>query len=369
MWVVQCKCMGKVRGMPPSAPRNHAIDVARALAVIGVVYNHSVDGLLAGGLLDPDGTAARLNAALYIFRMPALALLLGLFIPRAVAKRGATGYVRERVVFAVWLYLLWFFLQTGVEIATSSMKNNPTPPSALLEVWSMPAHLWFLPYLAVSALVISVAAPWLNRRRAALVLGGLAVLSLVVWDWNPAVFGLRGLSLLLFTAVGAALGMGRLGSWLNAPLWRWGAAGFGAVLAFWGLWQLGMGPGTAGSREMSYSTIAVSMTGALLGIVALLAAAAALSQVGAARRALGYVGQRTLEVYLAHVIVTAGTRIVLSRLGFDGEVLLLAVFIAGVIAPLVLAYVAPRVRCGWLFAPPAPLARWSRSVSREPATV
>lgn len=355
--------------MTPAPPRNHAIDVARALAVTGVVINHSIDGLVGSGIIDPASRVAEINGMLYIFRMPALALLLGLFIPRAVTKRGAAGYVRERVTLAVYLYVLWFFIQTSVEIATSSMKNTPRGVSDLLQIWTMPAHLWFLPYLAVSALVITFAAPWVTRRRAIVVLVVLAGVALATWDWNPLLFGLRGFSLLLFTALGAAIGMGRLGRALNGPLWIWGALGLVAAAGFAVLWHMGMSPGTAGSSKLPLDTVAVSIAGALLGIVVLLAMAAALAHVSVIRRIVGYVGEHTLEVYLAHVIVTAGTRIVLARLGFESEGLFLIVVVsAGVIAPLALAYVAPRVGCRWLFQPPGPLARWSKAASSEVKT-
>lgn len=113
------------------------------------MLNHSIDGVLDTGLLASTSALAQVNAALYIFRMPALAFLLGLFIPRSLAKRGTHRYLADRVGLVLYLYLLWFFIQGSAEILTSGVKNNPRDPASLLRVWDTFAHLWFLPFLAV----------------------------------------------------------------------------------------------------------------------------------------------------------------------------------------------------------------------------
>lgn len=56
------------------------IDIFRGIAVIGVVLSHAVDGLLGAGLLAPGAALWLFNNWMYAFRMPAIALVLGLFI-------------------------------------------------------------------------------------------------------------------------------------------------------------------------------------------------------------------------------------------------------------------------------------------------
>lgn len=351
--------------------RIEAIDIARALAVLGVVFNHSVDGLLAAGIVSNGSFIADLNGALYMVRMPALAFVLGLFLPRACEKRGVRGYIREKVMFATYIYVIWFMIQTVVEIATSSLKNSPREMESLFAVWSMPAHLWFMPYLAVSAVVLGLTAPWRTTARSVVVLFVLAIGSILAWGWNPATFGLRGLCLLAFTGAGALIGVQRLGAALTQHLIVWMCSGAAALYGFILLLGVGVAPGTVpqlGYYGFGEST--VSAVTAALGIIVLLAFAVLLSHIPKVRGMLRTLGAKTLEIYLAHVIVVAGTRIALVRLGIESETVFLTIAILlGVGAPVVLASFAPRLRLSWLFCVPGALGRWSRAANRNPLVV
>lgn len=343
--------------------RIHAIDIARALAIIGVVFNHTVDGLLGSGLLNENSSIADFNQALYIFRMPALAFVLGLFMPRAAEKRGTHGYIREKVTFAVYIYLIWFIIQMLAEIATSSMKNTPRGWDGLLTVWSMPAHLWFMPFLAVASIVIALAAPWRSATRRIGALSTLGIVSIISWGWNPDIFGLRGLSLLVFTAAGAALGSKRLGTALSSNPISWACFGIASLCGFVLLQMRGITPGTqddSGSYDLTESI--QSLTAAASGIVMLLSAAVMLSHVPGLRGGLREIGSKTLEIYLAHVIIVAGTRIASQKIGMDSEVTVLSIaMVLGIGVPLLMSVLAPRLRMSWLFQTPGALGDWSRS--------
>ncbi|MFD0045368.1 acyltransferase family protein [Pseudarthrobacter scleromae] len=345
-----------------------AIDIARALAIIGVVFNHTVDGLVASGIVDDSSTIAAFNRALYVFRMPALAFVLGLFMARAAEKRGTAGYIREKVTFALYIYLVWFVIQTLVEIATSSLKNSPRGWDSLLEVWAMPAHLWFMPFLAVSAVVVSIAAPWRSSARAATAVALVGVGSVLAWGWNPAIFGLRGLTLLVFTMAGATIGAKRLGAAMEVNFIGWVSFGLASFSGFILLHSAGIRPATLNSGgPYDLAANAFSALAATLGIITLLTLAVILSRVPTLRSALRSVGTKTLEIYLAHVIIVAGTRIVLDKMGVSSEVVfILTAMILGIAAPLVLATLAPRLHLKWLFATPGPLGTWSKAANHQP---
>lgn len=347
-----------------------AIDVARALAIIGVVLNHTIDGLVSSNIADPLSPVAQFNSALYIFRMPALAFLLGLFIPRAIEKRGVPGYLRERVTFALYLYVVWFVIQSLLEITTSSLKNTPRGWDSLLEIWSMPAHLWFLPYIALSTIVVTLVAPWRNRARLIGGLLALVALSIASWGWVPDLFGMRGLSLLAFTAAGAAIGMVRISRWATERKAVVVAIGAAAIPAFVVLNGIGMVPGTA-SKPATYGLGSdwmihpISILGAVIGVVALFGLAVVLARLLRVGGWLSIVGLYTLEIYLAHVAVVAGCRIFLQLAGVESVlVFLFAALIFGLGAPLVLAKFAPRLRLGWLFKVPGALGHWSRAANK-----
>lgn len=54
-------CMGKAEGL---TERVHAIDIARAIIIIGVVFSHAIDGLTDAGIVGVDSAVAKLNEAL-----------------------------------------------------------------------------------------------------------------------------------------------------------------------------------------------------------------------------------------------------------------------------------------------------------------
>ncbi len=329
--------------------RSAAIDVARGVVILGVVLNHTVDGLLAAGALPDDGALAEVNRLLYLFRMPALVLLVGLFVPSGVARSGVGGYVLRRARLLLWLYLVWFVVQTLAELATSGVRNGSGSASDLLRVWVPPAHLWFLPFLAVATAVV---APTVVARRRLPWTVALVVVGVALWGVNANVVGVRGLCLVGFLALGAALGLPRLARLLDA---RPSALVVAAVLAG-GLFLVVATSAPTVPATMSepagLATRVVSAVAATLGVVAVLALAALAARVGVLRRPLQHVGGRTLEIYLAHVVVVAGVRIVLTRLDVPVPVTVVACVVAGVAVPLLLATACRRAGVRFLFETP-----------------
>lgn len=346
---------------PVRPQRVHAIDVARAVAIIGVAANHSIDGMLNAGLIPPDHALETVNSALYLFRMPALAFLLGLFVPRAVTKRGRLGYMRERISLMLYLYLLWYALQSAAEAATSGLKNMPRDTGSIWSVWITFAHLWFLPFLIVTSVVLAVSRPWVSRSRGLVVGGALLGVSLVTWGWNPDVFGLTGLSLLVFAAAGSIVGLPRLGALMQRSVWGWTAVGALGLAALVLIDQLDVVPGTV-PASASLAQSVLSLCAAVAGTVALLAVSVLLSHVRPLRGLLAAIGRRTLPIYLAHVIVVAGVRVVLLALGVDEPFVIVAIAVPlGVAVPFVAAVFAePRPWANWVFDLPRPWKTWSQ---------
>jgi fucose 4-O-acetylase-like acetyltransferase len=344
---------------PAAAPRRvEAIDVARAAAIIGVVANHSIDGMFTAGVVPPGHALDSVNSALYIFRMPALAFLLGLFVPRAVAKRGRVGYVVERASLMLYLYLLWFILQNLAETATNGLKNTPRSTEDLWAVWQPFAHLWFLPFLVVTAVTLALLEPWRGTVRRVCAGGGLLAVALLTWGWNPDFFGLTGLSLIVFAAAGSMVGLPRLGRLMQRSLLRWWVTGAAATAVFLLLLGPDLVPSTLPVQADAGQRI-LSLTAAATGTVVLLALSVVVSRIPAFRTLLAAVGRRTLPIYLAHVIIVAGVRVALVEAGSDDPVLILtAALVMGVALPIGAAVLAERWWwAAWIFDLPAPLKR------------
>ena len=349
----------------PAQPRRRfdTIDAYRGIAVIGVVFSHAVIGVGGEGLLEEGSRLTAMNEWMYAFRMPAIALVLGLFISSGVNKYGTRGYIARRAVVAVYLYLVWYVIQMGAEIATSSVKNHPVTFSDAIQVWSPPAHLWFIPYIAVSALVIALVRPW--DRLPWLTLPLLVGFSIAGWGWAPNIVGLRGLSLLGFSAVGACIGVRRFGSWLDRWQWPIIAAGIASFIASVMLRTYEIVPASVAAtpEEMAMGRgawLLPSVAMAWLGQFILAGAAIAAMKIPVVGRALAAVGRHTLSVYLAHIIVIAGFRIILVRLGVDSvPVLMTVLMIAGVGLPLLAERMVRGTPLRYVFDTPPRLLRWA----------
>lgn len=329
--------------------RVRAVDVARALAVIGVVFNHTVDGLVKAGIVSHDHPLYAANTCLYLFRMPALALLLGLFIPRAVEKRGTWVYLAQRGALMIYLYLIWTILEGLTEAATNGLRNGSRSFGSLLTVWHPIAHLWFLPFLVAATALVAAARPWITRPPAVVASVALIVYTVLAWGWNPNIVGVRGLSLVGFVVVGSAIGADRMGRLMTGGIARWLPVGGVSAIAFVLLLPLSPMAPTL-SSDAPLGTRFVSVVAAALGTCVLLTVAVVLGRVRSGVGWVADIGRKTLAIYLAHVVCAAGARVALQHLGVRDPLIYGSVcLVVGVGLPLLAATLAPRLHIAWLF--------------------
>lgn len=347
--------MNSSPGIPQT--RSTPIDIARGIAIIGVVFNHTVDGLIGAGLLAETTAVGQVNAALYIFRMPALFFLVGLFIPSGVTRRGAVEYLRSRTALLIWLYLLWQVIQGSVQAATNGVRNGETSLVDILTVWYPLAQLWFLPTLALGTAIVVLSRCWEATRSGRAILATLVVFGVLAWGWDLEFIGLRGLALVAFLALGAAIGLPRMTRLLGRHPVVWAAVAAIALVGTLSLSPFGTEPATVfGSASLAGRML--SLLAAALGVVAVLAISVVASRIPVLSPALVAVGGRTLGIYLMHIVVVAGGRVILTALGVDSVGVMLALLLpAGVVVPMVVESLARRIHLGWLFALPEPFAR------------
>lgn len=333
--------------------RERSVDIARGLAIVAIVLGHVNRGLMASDLgvtWGPD-----LDRVLYLFHLSAFAYLSGLFLQHGLARRGRRLFLTQRVTLFLWLYVVWHLLQVAVKIVTASLVNSPASWSDLVRLWIPEGQLWFLPWLVSVTLVVSLWGPWASQSRAyALVL--LAVcLALATWGVDPLPAFSRGLALLLPFTLGALLGPDGhrrvfAGPW-SMPL---AVAGIGA-LAVVGLATQATPP-TVDTPDRTVLTVALGVGGCLAGTIGVLALSGWLARLGELRL-LSFLGQRSLEIFLAHIVAASGTRILLERAGLEVPLAHLIIgTVAGLSAPLVLWAVVRRWRISGLFDLPKPLA-------------
>lgn len=298
-----------------------------------------IDGVTSAGLLEHSAPLYLFNEWFYAFRMPAIALVLGLFISYGAEKYGTKTYIARRAVFALYMYVIWYVIQMSAEVLTSSLKNYPVTIGRALSIWDPPAHLWFVPYIAVSAAVIAFVRPW--ERRPWLTVPLLVLGSIAVWGWSPSFVGLGGLALIGFSTVGALIGVDRARTIFTQKR-GWvalvGGAALLAALPFFGT-EIVPASVAANPERIEAGRLAwllPSVTLAWLGQFIIAGVVVVIVLIPRARDVFALVGRSTLSIYLAHIIVVAGLRIGLMAVGVDSLAILVPVLlVAGVALPLI----------------------------------
>lgn len=333
--------------------RDQSVDIARGIAIVAIVMGHVWRGMAAAGLVASDRAFLLFDRGLYFFHLAVFVFVAGLFVRQSLVKRGTDAYLRSRLWLFAYLYVLWAVLQGLVKIVTGSLVNNPTNLTDLLRLWIPEGQLWFLPFMIVMTLIAVIYRPW-TRPYLALLFAGAA--SLAAWGVEGPFIGMRGLSLTVFFVAGAALGAPRFARFMQrlGPALALGAAAvLGILYALLLLGTDALAPTISGhAREVDDVSLGVLATVVSTGAALFLSRA--LTAVRGLAQLLAFLGRRSLEIFLAHIIATAGTRIVLVQLGVNSPALHLFMgTVVGVMAPLVLWWVTDRAGLGrWLFSTP-----------------
>ncbi len=335
----------------PALVRDRSVDAARGIAIVAIVLGHVERGLASASLL-PYDTALTLDQLLYLFHLATFAYLSGLFVRRSVERDGVRRTLSRRVVLFIWLYLLWTLIQGTVRIAASSVANTQVTVGDIAKIWIPEGQLWFLPWLIAVTVVAAMAQPWRNRALGAAVLFLAALLALAVWGYDPPYAFTRGWALLLPFLAGCVVTQTRHAAAARRLVPVLGTAVIGSGAWWWiGLTTEATTPTTGGDGR-TVVTVALGVLGCLAGTLATLALAALV-----ARSPLGgviaLVGRRSLEIFLAHIVVASGARIVLQQAGVSDPWLHLVLGTTlGVAVPIGVAVAAERMRWSWVYGTP-----------------
>jgi len=343
---------GRLR-RPDDAPRDRSLDVAKGLAITAIVVSHVLRGLAGGDDL-PRKSAAflEIDDALYSWHVAVFALVAGVFLRPGVEKRGQFAYLRPRVILFVYLYLVWTVIQAGVQFLSGAAEDGTQDVDGFFVAFPVAyGQLWWLGFMVMATLAGSLVRPWLTRGRA--IGSSLVVLavSLIAWGWTgPWVFE-EGVALLSFFWAGVLAGRAGLAR-LTTSAWTPWVAGVGIALGVGLLFLTDPMPPSSWIGPRTASAIA-------LGVVtssALCAGVLALSGLLARTRLmhpLALLGERSLEIFLGHLVALAVTRGALGQLGVESVAVQIPLgIVAGLSLPLALWWLGRRFGFPWLFTSP-----------------
>lgn len=339
--------------MGAGTERDRSLDVAKALAIIAIVVSH-----VLRGLADPD-TVPRLSAAflevddsLYSWHVALFAVVAGVFLPAGVDRRGGLAYLRPRVLLFTYLYLLWTVIQAGQQQLELALAGDPVDLGSFLQSFlTAYGQLWWLAFMVLASVAAVAVRPWLTPGRAAASSVVVGVVSLAAWGWTGRWVFEEGLALLAFFWVGMLLGRDRMSRLTRSAATPWCAAvalGLGLLL----LVRSDPVPPTSWLGTRTAPGVVLGIVTSVALCAGVLALSGILSRTRLARP-LVLLGERSLEVFVAHLLAVAAARSALTGLGIDDlPTQVIVATAAGVGLPLGLWWVSRRLGFPWLFASP-----------------
>lgn len=315
------------------------VDIAKGIGILLVVYGHVARGLVDAGIQPRQGVPVAAASLIYLFHMPLFFALAGLWAPRA-AGRPLSRFLSDKAGTILYPYLVWSLIQLGVNAGMGRFTNSAPSPTQVLGIVTHPyAQFWFLYVLFIDLTFAVLLLRFRFGVVTALVIGEVLYITHPLLEngtWPPAVDVAR---TFLYVAAGAAVAPWVVRRGLAQHPWATRATALTAtgllLLLFVGLGDANpiAGPIMAGLGIIAVATSAQVLAGTPVGGV------------------LERLGNRSLEIYVAHVLGAAGMRVVLSKVfGVSNSgVHLVLDCAAGVAFPLALCWLAQKWRLPWLF--------------------
>ena len=333
------------------------VDYAKGICIILVVTMHSTLG--TGEAMGGEGFMHNLVAFAKPFRMPDFFLIAGLFASQSLTRDGKTFFDRKVLHFA-YFYLLWAIIQCA-------LKSFGAPEGALTHFRSEFLFsliepfgtLWFIYLLPIFFITTRLLR---NQNQLVVLLCAAALETLRINTGWTAIDEFSRRFVYFYSG------------YLFAPyVFQFAAAVTRrkalAVVGL-GLWALVNGLAVKLPGLWAASVSVMPIVSLILGYAGALAIVAISALLAEARRAasLGWLGSRSIVVYLAFFLPMAATRTLIVKSGLisDVGVASLIVTVVSIVIPLLIAWAVKGTKLAFLFERPEFL-KFSLKSSR-PAT-
>ena len=301
-------------------------DIAKGIAILLVVINHTAEGILEAGI----GTEVRLwkpfHDICYTFHVPIFFFLSG-WLAQVSTKQPASR-AKSILNNIVYPYLLWSILQSVVMIVAAAGNVVPQWSGLARMLLNGGLQFWFLHCLILILLIdLSMRifrVPTWARLCGAVCLASASVVG-VDFPWK---FNTVAENILYFEVAAALSTVAAQLPRLNIP-----AMAFTGAVLLVSFYSAGAGHPTN-----------LKPIGAFSGIMFCLASSSLIAHSkGTLRRVLEICGRYSLQIFASHLIFTAGLRVILRRMGVETfSIHFLLCNAAGVLLPLALAYLDER---------------------------
>jgi fucose 4-O-acetylase-like acetyltransferase len=312
----------------PQQGRVDWVDAAKGFGIILVVVGHATRGLLEARILSETAFVHYVDTWIYSFHMPLFFFLTGLFIVRSAEKNTFPSFIFDKVATLAYPYFVWSIITILLKTALGPL---PTTPRSLRDLPLILYHpieqYWFLYTLFVLSicfklLYFSRTSFWIFLTAAIAIhpdATSLPLDSRVIAEVSRFA---------IYFAIGAAIGSVHLRDVEKID---------SGVLALIGIAGL-----TSAAGRILLPKDEVYPVFAMLGVCGGCATAVLISR-GKFAQIFEYLGHHSLEIFVAHTIASAGTRVFLVSVHVNSPFIhLVAGIVAGLLGPIALAIALKR---------------------------
>lgn len=149
-----------------STKRMEWVDYARGIAIILVVYRHTMVGLKRSAQ-DVPAFLYNIQEFLVNVRMPVFFVLSGIFLSRSLLKKSKTELIKKKANTLLYPYILWTVILITMQIFLSAYTNSKRTAADYLYIVTQPReldHMWYLLALFNTSLVLILLSRWIIKN-------------------------------------------------------------------------------------------------------------------------------------------------------------------------------------------------------------
>ncbi len=328
--------------------RTDWIDYSKGIGIVLVVYAHLLSSGYNAGLQVPARFFQLSDSIIYSFHMPLFFFLAGLLAENSCVRKGIKGFLLGKIKLLAYPYLVWSFLQAGIELLFSQHSLRGISPADVMAIPYLPwSQFWFL--YALLLMYIAYAVLQMLGRSAPAAMAIVAV-GLFVYPINTGIMALNGFSTGFFFFAAGALVKVKFVDLETYSIPVWAAPVLFPVLIGSGyhVFTNVISP----TRLIDGSHPAYFFCLAVIGV----SCCVGLAQFLADRKILPVVktlGTFSLQIYLVHMLAGVGARVILADfLHIQNPLVHMVTGVgAGLAVPILLYSVSMKVNFPYLFKP------------------
>lgn len=343
-----------------NTPRTLWVDYAKAIGIILVVYGHVARGVFNANIPMNTQQFQLLDSAIYAFHMPLFFFLSGLFFYNTLQKRTIACFLANKFDTLFYVYVVWSLLQNLVRYAFGAWTNSSTKLLELLNFFYIPtAQFWFL-YALMYILIFSI---FIYRKASPQHFFAIFCIGAFVHCLNIPTFGSMQLRYFQEYFVYLALGVyfKHIQTFMLNHKYQLIAPASALFIALhWAFQHQAQFDFSAFGTQAFLLFVA---TGSIFYVVVI-----SMILADYPSKIMATIGIYSLIIYLAHIIIGSGVRIILNKFwGIDnGYLHILLGVLAGVFGSILFARLANTLGQSWLFTIPAKLSLQNKCCRRAP---